>query len=125
LSDKAIGLMRSTSIIALVVLFLVAGLIFWSFKRATPVTVVDTRLERIGGLVRIEGTLRNDSAQPTAIDVEVHYYDRSGRAIGQNEVSVPNIPAGGVRQFRTPELSLSDVANFSLYLNHGRNPYGN
>jgi hypothetical protein len=117
--------MRSSSLIVLVVLVAIAGLIAWSFHSAAPVAVLSSHLERGQGMVYVEGKLRNASSSPAAIDVEVHYYDGNGRAIGQNEVSLAKIPAGGVSDFKTPPLSLDGVTDFSIYLNHGRNPYGN
>jgi hypothetical protein len=116
---------RSSSLIVVLVLGGIIVLIAWSFHRATPVTVVSSRLERSGDIIFIEGRLRNTSSDPTAIDVEVHYYDSAGRTLGQNKVSIAEIPAGGVADFRTPSITLDGVADFSIYLNNGRNPYGN
>jgi len=116
---------RSSSLIVVLVLGGIIGLIAWSFHRATPVTVLSSRLERSGDIIFIEGQLRNTSSDPAAIDVEVHYYDSAGHKIGQNMVSIGDIPAGGVTDFKTPSINLDGVADFSIYLNNGRNPYGN
>ena len=113
---------------SLMVFVLVAGFTLFlihSLFNVSPISVIGSHLEREGGRVFITGELRNTSDRPAAIDLEVHYFDRTGRAIGQNTMSLDAIAAGGVREFKTPAIVLNGVADFSLYLNHGRNPYGN
>lgn len=117
--------MRKSS---LIVFFLLAGFTLFlihSLFNVSPITVTGSHLQRDGDRVFITGQLRNTSDRPAAIDLEVHYFDRTGRAIGQNTLSLDAIAPGGVREFKTPAMVLNGVADFSLYLNHGRNPYGN
>ncbi|MBF6571467.1 MAG: hypothetical protein IVW54_21650 [Candidatus Binataceae bacterium] len=102
-----------------------AVLIAYLLINVSPITVADSHLEHEGHAVFITGELKNTSNRPSTIQLEVHYFDPSGRAIGENQINVPAIAAGAVREFRTPAIPLENVANFSLHLNHGRNPYGN
>lgn len=117
--------MRKSSLIVFVVLAGFTLFLIHSLLSVSPISVIGSHLERDGDRVFITGQLRNTSDRPAAIDLEVHYFDRTGRAIGQNTLSFDAIAAGGVREFKTPAMMLSGVAGFSLYLNHGRNPYGN
>ena len=115
---------RKSSIVIFVVLAGFTLFLIHSLFNVSPVTVVTSRLERIGDRVYVVGEVRNTSRHAAAIDLEVHYFDRTGRAIGQNTLSLAQI-APGTREFSTPPMTLSGVSEFSLYLNHGRNPYGN
>ena len=115
---------RKSSIIVLLLLAGFTLFLIHSLFNVSPVTVVESHLQRSGDRVCVIGELRNTSGHAAAIDLEVHYFDRAGRAIGQNTVSLDAI-APGTRQFRTPPMVLGGVSEFSLYLNHGRNPYGN
>lgn len=117
--------MRKSSLIVFLVLAGFTVFLIHSLFNVSPISVVGSHLERDGDRVFITGQLKNTSDRPAAIDLEVHYFDRTGRAIGQNTLSVDTIAAGGERGFKTPAMVLNGVADFSLYLNHGRNPYGN
>ncbi len=117
--------MRKSSLIAFVLLAGFTLFLIHSLFNVSPITVIGSHLQRDGDRVFITGQLRNTSDHPAAIDLEVHYFDRTGRAIGQNTLSLDAIAAGSVREFKTPATVLGGVADFSLYLNHGRNPYGN
>jgi len=112
---------------SLIVFVLIAGFTIFlvhALLNVSPVTVIASHLQRDGERVFISGELNNASDRPAAIDLEVHYFDSSGRPIGQNAVRIDTI-APGTREFRTPPIALSGVKDFTLYLNHGRNPYGN
>ncbi|MGH7905676.1 MAG: FxLYD domain-containing protein [Candidatus Binataceae bacterium] len=117
--------MRRSSMVILAVLVIFAAFIFYSLFHVSPVAVIKSRLERQDGRVFVAGELKNTGSKPAAIDLEVHYYNHDGRPIGQNKISVDNLAAGAVRDFRTPPVNLDGVSEFSLYLNHGRDPYGN
>jgi len=117
--------MRKSSLVIFVILVGFTLFLIHSLFNVSPITVMASHLQRDGDRVFITGQLKNTSNHPAAIDLEAHYFDRTGRAIGQNTLSVNAIAPGGVRKFKTPATVLNGVADFSLYLNHGRNPYGN
>jgi hypothetical protein len=116
---------RKSSVIVFVLLAGFTAFLLHSLFGVSPVTVIGSHLQHEGDRVFVIGQLKNTSSHPAAIDLEVHYFDRTGRAIGQNTLNLDAIPPGSVRQFKTPAKVLNGVADFSLYLNHGRNPYGN
>jgi hypothetical protein len=111
--------------IILVAGFAFAGFVFYSLLTVEPVKVVRSHLEREGDSVFVSGEVRNTADHPRAIDLEVHYYDRNGRPIGQDSIVLDELGAGAVRDFKSPSRTISGVEDFSLYMNNGRNPYGN
>jgi hypothetical protein len=102
-----------------------AGFVFHSLVTVEPVRVVQSRLLRDGDRVYVAGVVRNTGASTRAIDLEVHYYDGNGRPLGQDTIIVNGLAAGAVRDFRSPPHIIAGVADFSIYMNNGRNPYGN
>lgn len=118
--------MRKGSIIILLVSAGFVVLVFVLLMRANPVKVVKDRLIRRGGRVYVAGELLNTSSHRTGwMDLEVHYYDRGGRPLGEDTLHVSPLKAGAEKPFRSPAHDLGTVADYSLYLNHGRDPYGN
>jgi hypothetical protein len=101
------------------------AIVFVLLTRAQPVKVLDSHFEREGDSVFVSGDLRNTGATPATIDLEIHYYDSAGRPLGEDRMQVGPLAAGADRHFRGPAHVPGTVANFSLYLNQGRNPYGN
>lgn len=117
--------MQKGKIAILVASFAFMALVLYSLFHVQPVTVLAKHLEHKDGKVFVVGTVKNTSSRPTAIDIEVHYFTSGGRKLGQDTVSLDDLKAGQVEKFRTPPRDLPDVGEFSLYLNHGRDPYGN
>lgn len=118
--------MRKSTIIILLVSACFVGLVFFLLLSANPVKVVHSRLMQRGGRMYIAGELRNTGAQRTGkLDLEIHYYDRSGRPMGQDMLHVAPLEAGAEEPFRGPVHAQGGISDYSLYLNHGRNPYGN
>ncbi len=116
---------KKGSLIILVSSLVFVALIFHSLLDVQPVQVLASRLERDNGKVFVVGKVRNTGSRAVAIDLEVHYYAKSGQKLGQDTISLNDLKAGEVEPFRSPPRVLPGVAEFSLYLNHGRNPYGN
>lgn len=101
------------------------ALVFRSLVGAQPVKVLASRIERAKGEVFVVGKVRNTASHPVGIDLEVHYYGNNGEKLGQDTISLNDLKAGEVEPFRSPARMLPRVSGFSIYLNHGRNPYGN
>jgi hypothetical protein len=89
------------------------------------VEVTISRLEQSGGQVYIAGQLHNRGDAARAVKLELHYYDRDGHALGLDTLSFNNLPGGSTRDFRGPAHQAGAIADYSIYLNEGRNPYGN
>jgi hypothetical protein len=117
--------MRKSAIVVLLGALCFAGYVFYSLIGAEPVKVGDTRLVRSGDQVSVEGVVRNTGDDTGPIQVEVHYFDRDGHAVGKDVVSVDGLHRGAAAHFKSSPRPDDGVADFSIYLNHGRNPYGN
>ena len=75
------------------------------------------------GQVTIE--VRNTGDDTGPLELEVSYYDSNGRPRGKDVVSIGGLSRGASSHFKSPPRPDLSVADFSIYLNHGRNPYGN
>jgi hypothetical protein len=117
--------MRNGAIIILLAALCFGAYVFFALLAVEPIKVAETHLIRSGDEVSVEGELRNTGADAGPLEVEVRYFDRSGRAIGNDKVAVGGLRSGGESHFRSAQRKLDGVADFSIYLNHGRNPYGN
>lgn len=102
-----------------------AAVVFVLLLHVQPINVIDSRLERQGANVFVAGDLRNTGARPATIEMEIHYYDRAGRPLGEDRLQVGPLGAGVSEHFHGPVHAAGSVEDFSLYLNQGRNPYGN
>jgi hypothetical protein len=101
------------------------AIVFALLAHVQPIKVTERHLERDGDNVFVAGELRNTSALPATLELEIHYYDHAGRALGEDRLQVGPLAAGAREHFRGPAHTAGSVADFSLYLNQGRNPYGN
>ena len=101
------------------------GLVFHQLERAEPVKVEQSRLVRDAGGIHVDGKLHNRGADEGPIDLEVRYFDSSGRTIGQDKIQIEKLAGGAETDFHSSARNIAGVASFSIYLNHGRNPYGN
>jgi len=117
--------MRKGTIIVLLGALCFAGYVFYSSAGAEPVKVGDTRLVRSGDRVLVEGEVRNTGDDTGPLQIEVRYFDRDGHSIGKDVVSIDGLRRGAAAPFKSSPRPDDGVADFSIYLNHGRNPYGN
>jgi len=105
--------------------FAFAGFVIYSLFTLEPVRVVRSHLEHDGSRVFVTGVVRNMADHARGIELEVHYYDRNGRPLGQDSLDLDGLQAGAMRDFKSPPRVLEGVKDFSIYLNNGRNSYGN
>jgi len=117
--------MRLPKVAILVASLAFAGWVFYALHTAEPVRVLETSLQHEAAGVFVQGKLQNDGPDTGPVDIEVRYYDGGGHRLGADTVVVDKLPKGTVASFRTPPRAIDRAASFSLYLNHGRNPYGN
>jgi hypothetical protein len=117
--------MRKSTLAILIVAAVFVAFVFYSLFKVEPVRVVASHLEHRDGQVFVDGSLKNTGPDLGPLDVEVHYYDASGRSLGQDKIVVEGMKTGAEAHFATPPRELGEVSEFSIYLNHGRNPYGN
>jgi len=55
----------------------------------------------------------------------VTFYNRQGHEVGKEIIALDGVAAGATVAFRTPPRRLTDVQHYTIYVNTGRNPYGN
>ena len=116
---------RKRTLILLAAIGAFIGFVFYSLERIEPVKVVDGRIERQGDRVFIRGVLRNTGPDLQALALEVSYYDGQGHKLAADKVEVGLLRHGTDVPFKTPARELAGVSDFSIYLDRGRNPYGN
>ena len=117
--------MRKGAWIMLAAALAFAGFVFYSLVSVEPIKVVQSHLEHDRDRVYVAGQVRNTGSHVRAIELEVHYYDRNGRPLGQDTLTLDGLAAGAVRDFKSPPREIAGVQDFSIYMNNGRNPYGN
>ena len=117
--------MRISKSAILVLCLAFAGWVFYALHTAEPVRVMETSLKHVDGGVFVQGKIQNTGPDTGPVAIEVRYYDGDGRPVGQDKIVVDKLPQGRVASFRTPARAIDRAASFSVYLNHGRNPYGN
>lgn len=117
--------MRKGAIVVLLGALCFVGVVFYSLVGTEPVKVAGLRMVRSGGQVSVEGEVRNTGGDSGPLQLEVRYYDRDGRPVGKDTVSMDSLGPGAKARFKSSPRRDNGVADFSIYLNHGRNPYGN
>jgi hypothetical protein len=99
--------------------------VLFALYNAEPVEVAKSHLEQSGGQVYIAGQVHNRSDSTRTVKLELHYYDGGGHALGLDTLNLESLPAGSIRDFHGPAHEAGTIADYSIYLNEGRNPYGN
>jgi len=101
------------------------GMIFVMLARVEPIEVVNTRLKHTGSAVFVEGMVKNTGPDIGAIGLQIRYYDANGRKLAEDEVRLAGLRGGAETTFKSPVRELTDARDFTVYVNRGRNPYGN
>ena len=117
--------MRKRSLVLLLVALCFAGFVFYALIGNEPVKLSKVQLVRTPGQVSVRGEVNNTGDDTGPLQLEVRYYDRNGRAVGQDTIPLDGLHHGDATQFSSPPRADRGVADFSIYLNHGRNAYGN
>ena len=123
ITGKRTVLRQVPLLIPLSIVFII--FVFYSLERVEPIKVVGDRIERQGDQVFVEGTLKNTGADAQQLNLEVSYFDKGGRKIGDDTLEVKSLPGGTDMPFKMPVHQLSGVKDYSLRLDRGHNPYGN
>jgi hypothetical protein len=117
--------MRRGALVVLLGALCFVGFVFYALVGSEPVKVAGTRMVRSGGQVSVEGEVRNTGSETGPLQLEVRYFDRDGRPVGKDTVSMDGLSPGAKARFKSSPRPDRGVADFSIYLSHGRNPYGN
>ncbi len=117
---------RTTRILGgslLVLLFL--GYFFWALRSEETFRVVEKKIEHTNDGVVVSGEIYNASSSPTSLNIEVSFFDSRGREIAKEIVALDSLDAGSRATFHTQPKRLPDMTDYTIYLNTGRNMYGN
>ena len=98
---------------------------FWSLQSEEVFRVVSKKLEQTDAGIVVSGEVHNTTASASAINVEVTLFNDHGQKLSEETVTLANVQAGGTVPFRTQPKRLSDVKDYTIYVNTGRNMYGN
>ncbi len=101
------------------------GFVAYNLLWLESVKVLHPKLLHSADGTFVAGAVENTGSSAESVSLEVHYYDGRGRPIGSDTIHIDNLGSGATRDFKLPGRVLPDGASYSIYLNHGRNPYGN
>ena len=117
--------MRIGRIAGLVLAAGFVGFVVYSLLQTEPVKVLHPRLQHSGADSFVSGAVENTGAAEESVSLEIRYYDGGGHQVASDTVKLDKLGTGATRNFSAPVRRLPSDASYSIYLNHGRNPYGN
>lgn len=101
------------------------GFVIYSLLQTEPVKVLHPQLQHSGDDGFVSGAVKNTGSSEESVNLEIRYYDGAGHQVASDTVRIDNLGSGATRDFKLPGRPLPADATYSIYLNHGRNPYGN
>ena len=101
------------------------GFVIYSLLQTEPVKVLHPQLQHSSDGAFVSGAVENTGSSEESVSLEVRYYDAAGRQVASDTVKLNQLSSGATRDFSAPIRKLPADASYSIYLNHGRNPYGN
>ncbi len=101
------------------------GFVAYSLLWSEPVKVLYPKLQHSTDGTFVTGAVENTGSSEESVSLEVRYFDAKGHPLGSDTVHIDSLGSGATKDFRLPGRALPDDASYSIYLNHGRNPYGN
>ena len=109
--------------LALLVAF--TGYLIWALRAEEAFQVANKKLEHTDAGVVVSGEVRNTAATASAVNVEVTFFDGGGRQLSKEVIALSNLEPGATAAFHTHPQRLADVKDYTIYVNTGRNMYGN
>ena len=119
------GKRTQRTILWLSVIIVFIDYFFWALRSEEVFRVVSKKLEQTDTGVIVSGEVLNTTANPSSINVEVTLFNDRGQKLSEETVTLADVQAGGVATFRTQPKRLTDVKDYTIYVNTGRNMYGN
>jgi hypothetical protein len=116
---------KNRTLLWLAMLALFAGYLIWALRAEEVFRVVSNKLEHTDAGIVVSGEIHNSAAAAPSVNVEVTFFDDNGRQLTKEVITVSNLAAGATTSFRTQPQRLSDVQDYTIYVNTGRNMYGN
>lgn len=102
-----------------------AGYMIWALRTEASIRVISKKLERTAAGVVVSGEVYNASQARTSVNVEVSFFNNDGRKLANEVIELHNLPVGGSAPFHTQPREIANVKDYSIYINSGRNMYGN
>jgi len=99
--------------------------LIWALRAEEVFQVTNKKLEYTDSGVIVSGEIRNTAATASAVNVEVTFFDARGRQLSKEVITLDNLETGATVAFRTQPKMLTDVKDYTIYVNTGRNMYGN
>ena len=109
--------------LALLVVFI--SYLIWALRAEEVFQVVHKKLEYTDAGVVVSGEIHNTATAASAVNVEVTFFDGRGRQLTKEVIALNNLEPGATAAFRTQPKMLTDVKDYTIYVNTGRNMYGN
>jgi hypothetical protein len=119
------GSHRRSPLLWLTVLVVFVAYLIWALRAEEAFQVTRKKLEHTDSGVVVSGEIRSTATAASAVNVEVTFFDAQGRQLGKETVTLPNLEAGATAAFRTQPKTLPEVKDYTIYVNTGRNMYGN
>lgn len=119
------GVRTKRTLLWLALLALFAGYLLWALRAEEVFRVAHKKLEHTDAGIVVSGEVLNTAAAASAVNVEVTFFDSRGRELTKEVISLSNLEAGATAAFRTQPKIFTDVQNYTIYVNTGRNMYGN
>ena len=114
---------RTVILLGVVIGFI--GYFFWALQSEEVFRVVSKKLEQTEAGVIVSGEVHNTTTSASAVNVEVTLFNQRGQKLSEETVTLSNVQAGSTVPFRTQPKQLTDVRDYTIYVNTGRNMYGN
>jgi hypothetical protein len=109
----------------LVVLAVFLGYFFWALQSEEVFRVISKKLEQTPNGLVVSGEVLNTATTATGVNIEVTFFDHQGRQLTQETVTLDQLAAGATVPFRTQPKPLANVKDYTIFVNTGRNMYGN
>ncbi len=119
------GARPQRTLLWLAVLVVFATYLIWALRTEEVFQVTNKKLEYTDSGVIVSGEIRNTAATASAVNVEVTFFDARGRQLSKEVITLDNLETGATVAFRTQPKMLTDVKDYTIYVNTGRNMYGN
>lgn len=113
------------TILGLIGVLSFAGYMVWALRAEDSIRVVSKKLERTAAGLVVSGEVYNASKATTSVNIEVSFYSHNGQKLADEVVELHALPGGGSAPFHTQPREISNVKDYSIYINSGRNMYGN
>ena len=119
------GARMQRTLLWLAVVSVFAAYLIWALRGEEIFQVANKKLEYTNTGVIVSGEIHNTAATASTANIEVTFFDAQGRQLGKEVITLDNLEAGATVGFRTQPKVLANVQDYTIYVNTGRNMYGN